>query len=202
MGGGLAIARASEWMSFWVRARVLGMFLFFLCLGSQGHSEVERKDIAPEDRLKAVFLFKFTQFTEWPQEAFADPGSPFVIGILGSSPFGTFLDETVHNEQVHGRKIVVERFLTVAESQKCHILYIGSSETDRLGRVLEAIRSRPILTVSDIETAGQNSVMIRFVTKQNKIRFRINADAAREAKLTLSSKLLRAADVVIDRDRK
>jgi hypothetical protein len=38
--------------------------------------------------------------------------------------------------------------------------------------------------------------MIRFVTEKNKIRLRINVDAAKTADLTISSKLLRPAEIV------
>jgi hypothetical protein len=38
--------------------------------------------------------------------------------------------------------------------------------------------------------------MIRFITERNRIRLRINLEAARAAGLTLSSKLLRAAEIV------
>jgi hypothetical protein len=38
--------------------------------------------------------------------------------------------------------------------------------------------------------------MIRFVTIDNKIRLRVNVEAARAAGLTISSKLLRPAQIV------
>ncbi len=41
-----------------------------------------------EYQVKAVFLFNFGQFVEWPKDAFDTPQAPFVIGILGDDPFG------------------------------------------------------------------------------------------------------------------
>jgi len=38
--------------------------------------------------------------------------------------------------------------------------------------------------------------MIRFFTENNKTRIRINLNATRDANLTISSKLLRLADIV------
>jgi hypothetical protein len=46
----------------------------------------------------AVFLFNFTQFTEWPRSAFASEEAPLVIGIIGADPFGKYLEETVSGE--------------------------------------------------------------------------------------------------------
>src|SRR5687767_10117321 len=36
--------------------------------------------------LEAVFLYHFTQFVEWPGEAFSSTNSPLVIGLLGDHP--------------------------------------------------------------------------------------------------------------------
>ena len=50
---------------------------------------------SPEYQLKAVFLFNFAQFVEWPASAFPKPDTPLGICILGEDPFGSYLDETV-----------------------------------------------------------------------------------------------------------
>jgi hypothetical protein len=52
------------------------------------------------------------------------------------------------------------------------------------------------LTVSEIAGAAQRGVMIEFVTESNRIRLKINVDAAHVAGLPISSKLLRLADIV------
>ncbi len=61
----------------------------------------------PEYQLKAVFLFNFAQFVEWPASAFPNAETPLVIGILGEDPFGAYLDETVRGETVNDRPLVV-----------------------------------------------------------------------------------------------
>jgi len=53
-----------------------------------------------------------------------------------------------------------------------------------------------ILTVGENDGFAKRSGMIRFVVRDNKVRLRINVDAARAAKLTISSKLLRVAEIV------
>ena len=65
--------------------------------------------------VKAVFLFNFAQFVDWPQSAFPEAQSPLVIGILGRDPFGAFLDDTVRGETVEGRPLVVRRYSRVEE---------------------------------------------------------------------------------------
>ena len=60
---------------------------------------------ASEYQVKAVFLFNFAQFVDWPASAFPDATAPLVIGVLGDDPFGPYLDETVRGETVRGRPL-------------------------------------------------------------------------------------------------
>lgn len=149
-----------------------------------------------EYQLKAVFLFNFALFVDWPPSAFPSADTPFVIGVLGSDPFGDFLDETVRGEKVNNRPIVIQRFSDVDEIRVCHILFVSWSEEYRFASIMPALRSRGILTVSDAPSFSRHGGIIRFATVENKIRLKINVDAAREAGLTISSKLLRPAEIV------
>jgi hypothetical protein len=149
-----------------------------------------------EYQLKAVFLFNFAQFVEWPSQAFADAQTPLVIGVLGKDPFGAYLDETVRGETVNNRSLVVQRYGRVEDIHTCHILFISRSEGDRLEQILARLRGRNILTVADAEGFAPPGVMIRLVTVENKIRLRINLEVAQAANLKISSKLLRTAEIV------
>ena len=142
------------------------------------------------------FRFNFSRFVEWPPQAFAAPNDPFVIGIVGSDPFGARLDEAVHNEQINGHALTVRRFRSIAEVDNCQILFIDRSEIARLGQILAALDHHSTLTVSQADGAAQRGVMIQFATENNRIRLRINVDSARAAGLTISSKLLRPAEIV------
>ena len=146
-------------------------------------------------QVKAVFLYHFTQFVDWPAEAFVSPGSPIVIGILGRDPFGTFLDETVRNETIKGRPIVVRRYDVVSEVDGCHILFISSSERSRMGRTLSALEGDPVLTVADLADFTRDGGMVQFRTQEGKIRLKINVDASRAAGLAISSRLLSLAEI-------
>ena len=149
-----------------------------------------------EYQLKAVFLFNFAQFVDWPQESFPEAQMPLVIGVLGEDPFGTYLDEIVSGETVNNRRLEIQRYRRVDEMKTCHILFISQSESKRLEQIVAALKGRSILTVSDSDGFTRYGGMIRFVTEKNKLRLRINLEAATAANLTISSKLLRPAEIV------
>jgi uncharacterized protein DUF4154 len=151
---------------------------------------------ALEYQVKAVFLFNFAQFVGWPAGAFADSMAPMVIGVLGNDPFGSYLDETVRGEKVHRHSLEVRRYRKIEEITTCHILFINPSGERRLEEVLSNLKNRAILTVGDDPGFAQRGGMIRFVSEKSKIRMRINVAAASAVNLTISSKLLRAAEIV------
>ena len=146
-----------------------------------------------EYQVKAAYLFNFGQFVEWPADAYPSPTSPFVIGIVGDDPFGNVIDDIVRGESLAGRPLVVKRFKTAEEIAGCNILFIGRSEAPRIGRTLQTLRGRHVLTVTDFTGAGSDAAIIALKTENNRIRMRINVEEARANNLVISSKLLRLA---------
>jgi hypothetical protein len=146
--------------------------------------------------VEAVFLFNFTQFVDWPPQVFANPDVPIVIGVLGSDPFGAALDEVVRGEVVKGHPLTVRRFQRIEDVTDCQILFISRSERAHLAPILAPLKGRNILTVSDFEEFAGDGGMISFVLVENKVRLRVNLEATKAASLTLSSKLLRFAQIV------
>jgi YfiR/HmsC-like len=102
----------------------------------------------------------------------------------------------VRDEMVNGRKFIVERYHHVEDIKTCHILFISQSETRRLDKIVADLKRKSILTVSDIDDSAYRGVCVRFITENNKIRLRINTDSVKEANLTMSSKLLRVAEII------
>jgi hypothetical protein len=182
----------------WPRRGYCLHFIMLLLLPLLLGSPLKTRAQSREYTLKAAFLFHFTQFVDWPAKAFAETNSPFVIGVYGTDPFGKALTEVVEGERVKGRTIVVEHFKSISEAlqKKPHILFISSSESQNINKVVKALEDRPILTVADVDRFASRGGMIRFITENNKIRFRINNVAAQSAGLNISSKLLRLAEVV------
>ena len=168
-----------------------------VALLSLAAAAVARAQASPtEYQVKAVFLFNFSQFVDWPPAAFADNRAPLVIGVLGDDPFGATLDEIVRGETVNGRSLVVRRYQSIDQVAACHILFIDRSQQAQLEAIVAALKNRSVLTVGDFEDFARRGGMVRFVTVGNRIRLRINLAAAQQAELDISSKLLRPADIV------
>ncbi|MGA2342762.1 MAG: YfiR family protein [Steroidobacteraceae bacterium] len=177
------------------RGRALRRWLCALaacaCLG-----DAPAADAPSEYQIKAVFVFNFSHFVEWPPQAFASASDPFVIGIVGEDPFGSHLDEAIRGEHISSHPLIVRRYRSAGEVGDCQILFIDRSQGPHLAQILAGLDHRSTLTVSELDGAAARGVMIEFVTENNRIRLRINAESARAAGLSVSSKLLHLADIV------
>jgi hypothetical protein len=173
--------------------RILRYLLFGFLLG---YMYMAVAGPVSEYQVEAVFLYNFSHFVSWPPEAFGSSDAPLVIAVLGHDPFGADLDSIVSGERVGDRPLVVRRYQDMSDVKDCQILFIDRSETEQLPEIIKALRGRSILTVSDIDDATRSGVVIDLVRESDHIRLKINVAAAREGRLTLSSKLLRPAQIV------
>lgn len=182
----LAKRTATAWLWLLVAILVAGVHV----------APVLAEPAVPEYKLKAVFLFRFTDYVMWPPKAFEHSERPFVIGIIGTDPFGDFIDETVRGETVKGHAVQVRRFKSLDEITTCNMLFVGTSAAGRVPEILQKVKGRPILTVSDLPDFANSGGMIRFTKSGSRVGFRINVNAAKEAGLSISAKLLQMAQIV------
>jgi hypothetical protein len=148
-----------------------------------------------EYALKAVFLYNFCRFIDWPERAFASADEPMVIGVIGDNPFGGLIEETVKGEVVRGRRIRVEYYRRAADIDRCHVLFASASEMNRADDIIAAVAGRSVVTVGETEAFLDRGGMIALVADQNRVRLRIAPGALRAENLAASSKLLRVAEI-------
>ena len=142
-----------------------------------------------EYRIKTAFLYNFSRFVVWPESAMRER-SEFSLCTLGETLFEEQLD-TLAGKTVHNKAIVVKRHSQPEQVLDCQLVFIG--EQQDLTETLRTLQKQPVLTVSNIAGFTKKGGIIQFQLIENKVRFRINADAASSAGLTVSSKLLSLA---------
>ena len=173
---------------------------FLLLSLSFSAADVSAKSmVISEEQVKAVYLFNLTSFIDWPAEAFDSPDTPLRIAIAGEDgieSFITFIRMVINGETTGARPIVVERFSHKADPTGYHILFISTSNGPDVSRLIKAARGKPILTVGDRDGFCQGGGMINLVRSGNRIGIEANLEAAKAAKLKVSSKLLRIATIV------
>ncbi|MEY2409379.1 MAG: hypothetical protein QOF48_2049 [Verrucomicrobiota bacterium] len=152
-----------------------------------------QRESASEYEIKAALLLNFARFTEWPGTSFASPKAPLVVGVVGRDPFGTLLEKTFSAQTMNGRSIVVKRLTADQDLKQCHLLFVPASEKRRQRELLEKIRGLPILTVGERDDFLDHGGEVQFLFADESIRFSINLNPAKAAKLRINASVLRLA---------
>src|SRR5437868_8530842 len=149
--------------------------------------------------IKAGFIYNFAKFVEWPAAAFSQADSPIVIGVLGADPFGSVLDHIVEDKKIGARGFIVKRYKwgkDLKDLKDCKILFISASEKAHIDEILQSVKGLPILTVGETLGFAERGGVIRFTLEDNRVRFEVNVDAAHDADLNISSRLLTLAKII------
>jgi hypothetical protein len=170
------------------RFRILAALLAALTVAGLARANVPHS--AAE--LKAVFLFNFGSFVEWPPEAMPAAGQPFCIGVCGSPEVASALEAVVAGERIQNHPVRVVLVRHRAEALSCQILYLAAGEEGVVNA--DALRGKAILTTGDTDRFEAGGGIVRFVPERNRIRLVVDLDHARAAGLKISSQLLRIAE--------
>lgn len=151
---------------------------------------------AAEFEVKAAFLYNFIRFIDWPEEAFAGPSDPIVIGVLGrEDPFESRLKTAVRGKTIDGRPLEVRFAQRIEEIDNAHLIYISDSAPEPQADILAAVARRPVVTVGETPGFTASGGVVRFFVRDRRIAFEINPRAAERKGLRISSRLLSLADV-------
>lgn len=149
------------------------------------------------DALKAAFVFNFAKFTSWPPAN--EPGRELVFCFLeGTLHRGSFSDWD-EKKKLHGARVrtrVVDTGSVTLEG--CHVFFAGGDGVPRrrLADLGTYAKRHHVLLISDAPGLPKAREHIRLRIVDNRLKFRINLEAARDAGLKLSSQLLRLAENV------
>lgn len=146
-----------------------------------------------EYQVKAAFLYNLANFVQWPDTAFGDANSPFVIGIVGANPFGAMLEKLVQGEMASGRRLEIRQLRSLEEGQTCQIVFIAKDKAPAFDAAV--LGTRPVLTVSDSDGFAQARGMVTLLYVGNKVHILVYLEAAKAAGLKISSKLLNIATI-------
>ena len=156
-----------------------------------------------EYELKTAYIYNFALFVTWPSEN----GKAITICTIGEDRFGSSIEQ-LHNRKVRDKRLVVHRAIDLKQAPACHMLYIAESERQNMATILESVRGSSVLTISDaplavaglkeggdaLTTAVSAGMPVRsiitLILENKKLMFEVDSAAAKQAGLTMSSRLL------------
>jgi hypothetical protein len=153
-----------------------------------------------EDAVKAAYLYRFTQYIEWPEAAPSDV--PFTIAVLDSPGVAAELRRILPNHRIKNSAAQVQEIARVQDMGSAQMLYIGSAQIDRVRNAVAALAARPILIVTDSEQGLAAGSILNFVMLEHRVRFEVSLIAADRSQLRISAELLGVATRVQSADHK
>jgi hypothetical protein len=148
----------------------------------------------PEDAVKAVFLYRFAGYVQWPMSP--DARGEFAVAVLGDDAVAERLAHLLPDHPIHGVAAQAHRIQGLQGLGSAQMLYIGPDYDGDLGALIARLHGRAVLIVTDRAGALNAGSMVNFLTQSGHVRFEVSLAAARQAGLTISSDLLAVAQRV------
>jgi hypothetical protein len=145
-----------------------------------------------EANLKAAFIYNFTTYIDWDIN---NDENNFIIGVIGSSPIISSLDEIAKTNTVNNKKIVIKIFNKPEDIKFCHILFIAENNSYSLQSILDKV-GKGTLTISEETGFAKQGTAFNFVILDNKLKFEANLKSIYQAGLKAGSQLLKLAKIV------
>lgn len=137
-------------------------------------------------KIKAVFLYNFTRYFEWP----ANSGGNFTITVVGENQ-GIFneLTKMSTTKMVGTQKLLVKKVGSLKEVENTQILYLLSDKNNLLSDAISKTKGKGTLLVTEKPGAAKDGSAINFIVQENKHEFELNKKSAEKNGLKVSSSL-------------
>jgi hypothetical protein len=136
---------------------------------------------------EAMFIYNFLRHVNWPD---ASNGETFVIGIYGDNQVFEQLQRFTANRKVGMKNIVVRNITTANDASVCQLVFVPESQTSKITEIRNKLGNQACLVVSEREGTLASGSTIEFVIVENKLRFRISEERAKQQNLMISKALL------------
>jgi hypothetical protein len=150
-----------------------------------------------EPSLKAAFIYNFAKFTTWPADVLSSTESVLAC-VIGDEQISNALARAVKGRLLLGRPLTVSHLTPADPLGSCRLLYVTNVTTPQATQIMTAIRSLPVLTISDTAEFIALGAIARIFVEDGKMRFDLDYGIAKRSRLQLSSKLLSLANRVRD----
>lgn len=142
-------------------------------------------------RIKAIYIYNFTKYIEWPNE-YKDGN--FVIGVYGTNaPLLGELNKMAASKMVGSQKLEIKNIMVPSDAAQCHIIYILNDNSGQIAEVITKIKGKSALIVTDKPGMAKQGAGINFSIVENKQKIELNRANIEKYKLKVASTLVEMA---------
>jgi len=153
-------------------------------------------DADAQYRLRAAFIYNFIRFIKWPEQLETNSREITLCVNADDNAYRAIKYE-LQGKEIKDKSMHIRRLTHIDDLPECWIAY-NSPSVKLLELPVESHMSgKGLLTIGERPDSIQASDIIRFYIDDDQLRFEINPSMARKAGITISSKLLRLAKIVV-----
>jgi hypothetical protein len=143
-----------------------------------------------ESQVKAMFVYNFLKFVEWPVNASAGSKDPFVVLIIGEGAMADATEQFLESKAIGDRPVAVLRIQWDQSLRGARAAVVVERDPKKLHHILDAAATAGVLTIGEGEEFTTRGGVIGLLVLDRKVRFDVDTTAAQNARLRVSSKLL------------
>jgi multimeric flavodoxin WrbA len=147
-------------------------------------------------KIKAVFLYNFTRYFEWPEKKKTDN---FVIYVVGKNEnLINELKNLAKSKKVGNQDIQIHNSPSYDASVTSHIIYFLPESLKPVSDAASKNKNKGALVVAETAGACRSGASINFIVIENKLKFEYNKSTAVKAGLKTNDDFKALAAVNID----
>ena len=156
----------------------LMLLIFAAVTGMKGQTAIPKA--------QSMFIYNFSRLIEWPADY---KQGDFIIGVLGNSDVSTELELYTNAKKVGMQSIQIVKYKEPEEIQKCHILFVSYSKSNKMTDVLNKVNGYSTLLIGEKRGLITEGAAINFVITADKLKFELETANASKYGLKVNSKL-------------
>lgn len=159
---------------------------------SSVHAQDQKLELY-EQKIKAGLVYNLLKYTTWPES----PGArrELQICLFGDDPFDGYLSP-LEGRTAQQAPIGIKKVGQIAQTGDCSVVVIGRNQENNISALLQFLKGRHTLTISDIRHFTRQGGMVEMAKEGEKISLYINKSAVEKAGLDIGGRMLRLAKLV------
>ena len=155
--------------------------LIFLCVCMSFTMQAAFAEV-PETRIQAIFLYKFIENTNWP-----DNKSGLRVGFFGDTPVQAEFEKMLkarNNSNISVRKI------DLSATNQCDVVFLPTSQNSKFKPLIESAKNSSILIITEDGGLIRKGAGISFLKEGESISFVVNKASLDKRRLQMTGALL------------
>jgi hypothetical protein len=145
-----------------------------------------------EDRLRAAFVLRLAQYTQWPAPAV--DGQTLTLCAAGLQPAGLEAVRALSSRPVGAAALRVRALTEPRDAARdCQVLLLGHPDAATLRQWVQAVGDAPVLVVATSPEALRTGVSIALISEPQGMAFAVNHGESKKRGLSLAAPVLKLA---------